>query len=457
MALEERAALLTARQNAAMPEGISGARKPTRLLWVAFGASVTILLASLYAMRPSNIGSDQEAETPVARVIASLNAAVTSSNAPSRASRVPRSASEAELLLFDAITALREGAINRAETTVNSLLQKHPNYQLAHLIRADILRARAGQPSHFAPGAPTNPQLAGLVTELQARVGKFSEPAIDGKRPEPFVQLAPQVRYALAVDASRSRLYVLENAPMGPRRVLDMYATIGASGSGKAKEGDKRTPVGVYNILSAIEQEKLTDFYGAGAFPLDYPNVLDKKSGKSGSGIWIHGVPKETFARAPRSSEGCIVVSNEDLKTLTPYIQPGSTQIAITESINWIPVAQVSKEEHALRKALESWRTDWESRDLNKYLDHYATNFFSDKVSSRDEWRVVRKSVTEEKSFIAVNLENLTIAQLPMPRDTMLVMFDQSYKSDTAQTTLRKRQYWQREGSRWKIIYEGNA
>jgi murein L,D-transpeptidase YafK len=457
MARDERAALLTARQNATMPEGISGPRKPTRLLWVAFGASVTILLASLYAMWPSNLGSDRETETPVARVIASLNAAVTSSSAPSRASRAPRSASEAELLLFDAITALREGAINRAETTVNNLLQKHPNYQLAHLIRADILRARAGQPSHFAPGAPTNPQLAGLVTELQARVGKFSEPAIDGKRPEPFVQLAPQVRYALAVDASRSRLYVLENAPMGPRRVLDMYATIGASGSGKAKEGDKRTPVGVYNILNAIEQDKLTDFYGAGAFPLDYPNVLDKKSGKSGSGIWIHGVPKETFARAPRSSEGCIVVSNEDLKTLTPYIQPGFTQIAITESINWIPVAQVSKEEHALRKALESWRTDWESRDLNKYLDHYATNFFSDKVSSRDEWRVVRKSVTEEKSFIAVNLENLTIAQLPMPRDTMLVMFDQSYKSDTAQTTLRKRQYWQREGSRWKIIYEGNA
>jgi murein L,D-transpeptidase YafK len=459
MAREERAALLTARQNANMPEGLAAPANRARFLWAGFGASVTVLLASLYAMAPSPplINGVSESATPVERVIASLTAVVTPTINSARIARAPRSASEAELLLFDAITALREGAINRAEATVNSLLLKHPNYQLAHLIRADILHVRAGKPSHFAPGAPSNPQLAGLVTELQARVGKFSEPAIDGKRPEPFVQLAPQVRYAIAVDASRSRLYVLENAPMGPRRVLDMYATIGASGSGKAKEGDKRTPVGVYNILNAIERDKLTDFYGEGAFPLDYPNVLDKKSGKSGSGIWIHGVPKETFARAPRSSEGCIVVSNEDLKTLTPYIQPGFTQIAIADAINWIPVAQVSKEEHALRKAIESWRTDWESRDLNKYLDHYAVNFFSDKVSSRDEWRVIRKSVTEEKSSIAVNLNNLTIAHLPMPQDTMLVMFDQSYKSDTAQTTLRKRQYWQREGSRWKIIYEGNA
>ncbi len=463
MAQSERAALLTVRPDGTLHESRQAPRKRTLFIWVGFAISIGILAATLAAtlaaMNAAKTAQSapEASNTTVSRVMASLNAVVSPTTSSARNNRPPRLHSEVESLLFDALAALREGSLNRAETVINTLLQKYPNYQLAHLIRADILRARAGQPSHIATGVSSNPQIAGLLTELQARVGKYSEPAIDGKRPEPFVQLAPQVRFAIAVDVSRSRLYVLENAPMGPRRVVDMYATIGASGVGKAKEGDKRTPVGVYNILNAIERDKLTDFYGEGAFPLDYPNVLDKKSGKSGHGIWIHGVPKETFARAPRSSEGCIVVSNEDLKALTPYIQPGYTQIAIAEAINWIPAAQVSQDEHALRKSIEKWRTDWESRDMNRYIDHYANTFFSDKVSSRDEWRIVRKSVTEEKNSITVNLNNLTIAHLPAPSDTMLVMFDQNYKSDTAHTTLRKRQYWQREGSRWKIIYEGNA
>jgi murein L,D-transpeptidase YafK len=472
MAQNERAALLTVFPSDAAPQSgsieisadaaspalnASSGKAARRDVWKALAVGVLIFFGvAAVALLPALIET-RDPEAAVERTVASIAAAVAPSSAPPARQIKPRSHSEAEALLFDAVNALHEGSLNRAEQKVNTLLARYPNYQLGHLIRADILRARAGKLTQVADGAPKSKELAGLLTELEARVGKYSEPAIDGKRPEPFVQLAPQVRYAIAVDASRSRLYVLENAPMGPRRVLDMYATIGASGSGKAKEGDKRTPVGVYNILNAIERDKLTDFYGDGAFPLDYPNVLDKRAGKSGSGIWIHGVPKETFARAPRSSEGCIVVSNEDLKTLTPYIQPGHTQIAIADAINWIPAAQVSKDEHALRKAIESWRTDWESRDMNRYIDHYATQFFSDKVSSREEWRVVRKSVTEDKASIRVDLNNLTIAHLPAPQDTMLVMFDQNYKSDTAQTTLRKRQYWQREGSRWKIIYEGNA
>ncbi len=454
----EQAALLRSRQNLSPLAGLNTDARRTKVVWLGLTVSVAILVASLYTIvSPQGAAPSEAPENPARRMIASISSMVHTTAPSERAARSPRTYAEAESLLFDAITALREGSLHRAESTVNVLLQKYPNYQLAHLIQADILRARAGQPTHIGQENSANPKLAGLLTELHARLGKYSEPAIDGKRPEPFVQLSPQVRFAIAVDVSRSRLYVLENAPMGPRRVMDMYATIGASGSGKAKEGDKRTPVGVYNILSAIERDKLSDFYGEGAFPLDYPNVLDRRAGKSGFGIWIHGVPKETFARAPRSSEGCIVISNEDLKTLTPYIQPGSTQIAIADSINWVPAAQVSKEEHGLRRAIESWRIDWESRDLNRYIDHYANTFFSDKVSSLDEWRVVRRSVTEQKNSVAVNLNNLTIAQLPSSQDIVLVMFDQSYKSDTAETTMRKRQYWQRDGVRWKIIYEGNA
>jgi murein L,D-transpeptidase YafK len=355
------------------------------------------------------------------------------------------------------VLAMRAGEINRAEAVVAKLLLRQPNYQLAHLLRADILQTRAGKPTVVGAKSGQRPEMAELVKELEARVAKLNEPAIDGRRPDMFVQLAPQVRFALAVDASRSRLYVLENAPMGPRRVLDVYATIGKSGSGKVKEGDKRTPTGVYLLQSQLDRTKLTDFYGEGAFALDYPNVLDKRAGRDGSGIWLHGVPKESFVRPPRSSDGCIVVSNDDLKLLTPYIQPGQTQIAIAEAIRWIPAAQVSDVELSLRKSLEQWRLDWESRNHPRYMAHYASDFFSDKVSSREAWEISRRSVTEQKTSVSVKLDNLTIAQIPNESETVMVMFDQRYKSDSADTTLKKRQFWQRDGKQWKIIYEGNA
>jgi murein L,D-transpeptidase YafK len=62
-----------------------------------------------------------------------------------------------------------------------------------------------------------------------------------------------------------------------------------------------------------MPQDKLTDFYGSGAFPINYPNEWDRIRGRNGYGIWLHGTPRDTYSRPPRASDGCIVLSNEDL------------------------------------------------------------------------------------------------------------------------------------------------
>jgi murein L,D-transpeptidase YafK len=194
---------------------------------------------------------------------------------------------------------------------------------------------------------------------------------------------------------------------------------------------------------------------------LDYPNVLDKRAGRDGFGIWLHGVSKDNFVRPPQSSDGCIVVSNSDLKLLTPFIQPGKTQIAISDAIRWVPTTQVTPSEMSLRQTIDQWRKDWESRSHESYMKHYARDFFSDRVGDLDAWREQRRSVTELKSQVSVNIDNLTIAHIPnhgeAAGETAMVTFDQKYKSEAADTKLRKRQYWQRDGARWKIIYEGNV
>ncbi len=369
----------------------------------------------------------------------------------------PSTHSEAEALLFESVLAMRRGALKEAETIVNRLLERNPNYQLAHLIRADILQARARGLSKIGQGAKNSPALQGLVSELEARMSKFSEPTLEGRTPDAFVALSPQVRYALALDTSRARLYVLENTRDGPRHVLDLYATIGASGSGKTKQGDKRTPIGVYTLTESLDKSRLGDFYGEGAYLLDYPNPLDKKAGRDGYGIWIHGVAKENYVRPPKASDGCIVIANADLKLLAPYIIAGKTPIAIAETINWVEPKSTQASAAAVRTAVEKWRTDWESRDMNRYLDHYASDFFSENIDTLGAWRERRRPFTEQRRSVEVQVSDVSITRVPNVADTMMVTFDQSYKGDALQNTLRKRQYWQRVGERWKIIYEGNA
>ena len=83
----------------------------------------------------------------------------------------------------------------------------------------------------------------------------------------------------LVVDSRRSRLYVFANASGRPKLVADYYVTLGKNGIDKAREGDQKTPVGVYHVTANLPRNKLTDFYGAGAFPINYPNEWDSASG----------------------------------------------------------------------------------------------------------------------------------------------------------------------------------
>ena len=39
----------------------------------------------------------------------------------------------------------------------------------------------------------------------------------------------------------------------------------------------------------------------------------------------------------------------------------------------------------------------------------------------------------------------------------VVVTFDQDYRSNNLSNVMSKRQYWIREGGRWRIVYEGSA
>jgi hypothetical protein len=109
--------------------------------------------------------------------------------------------------------------------------------------------------------------------------------------PRYLLQMQPDQKHAIVVDTQRSRLYLYENDVANggrPRFVADYYITQGKLGAEKLAEGDKKTPVGVYHVTANLPRQKLTDLYGNGAFPINYPNEWDRRQGRGGSGIWLH-------------------------------------------------------------------------------------------------------------------------------------------------------------------------
>ena len=356
--------------------------------------------------------------------------------------------------VFQSIEANR---LDEALQRVDALIREYPNFRLAHLVRGDLLLARAKPLETFGNVAKTVPteKIDGLREEALARLRAARSRPGEDRLPRYVLQLHPEQKHVLVVDSRSSRLYVFGNDKGMPRLVADYYVTLGKNGMEKTREGDQKTPIGVYHVTANLPRKKLTDFYGSGAFPINYPNEWDRRQGRNGSGIWLHGVPSAVYARPPRASDGCIVLSNPDLLSVGQHVQVGLTPVIIADEVEWADAASVAADRAALAGALEQWRADWQSRDTARYLAHYSSRFASKEGQNYQGWAEHKRKVNGAKKWIKVGLGRVAMFRYPRERDFVVVTFDQDYKSDGLSNVMKKRQYWVKEGSTWKIIYEG--
>ena len=364
---------------------------------------------------------------------------------------------DVEVALVGIFNAIHANRLGEAMARTEALIAARPNYRLAHLIKGDLLLARGGpiRTMGAAPNAPPE-RVRDLREEALARVAAYRQrPPRDGI-PRYLLQLRPDQKYAVVVDTKKSRLYVYENDRGKPRFVADYYITHGKMGVEKLREGDQRTPLGVYHVTASVPKTKLADLYGDGAFPINYPNQWDRRHGRGGSGIWLHGTPSDTFVRGPRASDGCVVLSNQDLRSVAHLIQVGLTPVIISDQVEWLSLDGWNNERQALLAAIEKWRRDWESRDVNAYLKHYARDFQSEGIDLA-AWAQRKRQVNAGKVWVKVALSNISMLRYPGKEDMVVVTFDQDYKSNNLENTMKKRTYWLKEGSQWKIVDESAA
>jgi murein L,D-transpeptidase YafK len=363
----------------------------------------------------------------------------------------PAFANEVEGALVRAIVGLRESGLRHAMGEIDRALLRTPNYRLAHLVKGDMLMARAGRPVAFASLDANAASMAPLQDEARVRMQRF----LDGPRvdylPAPVLQLAASQPHVLLIDTSRSRLFVYANDLGRPRYVTDFYISLGKMGVDKSREGDQKTPLGVYTITS--KRIKLPDFYGPGAYPIDYPNDWDRLQGRKGYGIWLHGSPSETYARPPWATDGCVVLSNDDLARLARFVDVTRTPVIIGKAIEWHDPNRWEDERAAFLAAFTRWRRDWESLDANRYLSHYSAGFRSE---SRDlaAWKAQKRRVNAGKKWIKVGIDAMSTFAYPGDRAMMMVTYEQDYRSSNLSNRTKKRQYWVREGRDWRILHE---
>ena len=358
--------------------------------------------------------------------------------------------------LAKTLQAINDNRLDAALHEVNTLLRSNPDFKLAHLVKGDLLMARAGeiQGMGSASQAPQD-KIEDLRDEARVRLMRVLSQDDKKLAPRFLWQMNPQQKYALVVDTSRSTLFVYENVDGEPRYVTDFYVTIGKLGTDKYSEGDQRTPLGVYFVQADLPRDKLADLYGSGAFPLDYPNEWDRRNNRTGSGIWLHGTQSGTYSRPPRASNGCVVLANDDLDKVSRYLQIGVTPVIISDRIAWLD-EQVRTERAALQQQIEQWRSDWASLDTQAYLRHYARDFASG-GSDYEAWAKQKQQVNAAKSWIKVGLSNVSMFTYPNRPDLVVVNFEQDYSSSNLSNKMKKRQYWMKQDGRWQIVYEGAA
>jgi murein L,D-transpeptidase YafK len=253
----------------------------------------------------------------------------------------------------------------------------------------------------------------------------------------------------LSVDKSslKADLRTWPDEPGEARTLESFKIAIGKAEGDKEREGDNKTPEGIYFAQEQIGA--LPAKYGPRAIPLNFPNHLDRTSGKTGRGIWLHGVDDDGRIQAAKVTEGCVAFYNSDIQRISQFLKPHQGIIAIARDASEINrKGDIEK----VRDLSVQWAKAWADRDLDGYIGFYHDKF-SSAGRSKTAYRNYKKSVFGSYKTMTVKLDTFRV--ITHPKYALTIM-NQDFRGDRRFVSAgRKLLYWQPDASgQWKIVYE---
>jgi hypothetical protein len=368
-------------------------------------------------------------------------AAVTPSADEDKLRGLVASADGPEGRLIAAYVALGAGDGRKAFELTQDLVREHPEFALAQLLYGDLLATRAGVPSSFGQDGQAAPSAAderrkALHDEALRRLAALRERPPAGKVPAEFALLPASIRHAVAVDASRSRLYLFTNGPQGLKFERDVYVSIGKQGMAKQVEGDKRTPLGVYWITASVPDTQLDERFGKAALRFNYPNAFDRLRGRTGFGLYLHGVPSNVMNHVPWATDGCVAMSNADVTQLQKILDLDSTPVVIARELNWVAPQDAQQSAAEFRPAYAAWDNARRSADVKDLEAWYDANVPAPRETLQD---------TRERDDVSF------VAWYGDAAPMMIVTARR--KAAPGEETYR--QYWVQRNGQWRILFDG--
>ena len=300
---------------------------------------------------------------------------------------------------------------------------------------------------------------ASVPLGLLILVGTVSHPAAaSGSWPAWLLAFPEPMDAVLVADTSSATLYRYYRSDAGELLAEPHYMSIGRNGVGKRRAGDRLTPIGVYFVTEQLDTRGLNEKYGITAFPIDYPNTIDRRLGRTGDGIWIHGVTPGGGQRPVRDTDGCIALPNEQLAELAPRLKPGTTPVIIVREM-----AYASREDNEalaaeLKRALERWRSAQVEGDLQSYFASYGEDF-EYRGLSRDDWQNLRLARADGSTYTELEIHRLIALAEPGDNTLFVTRFDlRGIRGNGQPLKISKRLYWRRDsGGDFVIVAEDNG
>ena len=230
----------------------------------------------------------------------------------------------------------------------------------------------------------------------------------------------------------------------GDKTPFSFPSTTGQVDGDKVTEGDLKTPEGVYFIIEKIPYRVDFALYGDIAYPLNYPNPVDRLDGKTGHGIWIHGRGKEFLLK---DTEGCVALENPNITAMSAHLKDGlpvliGKRIDIAAEENEALKVQQTELYTEIETFVNGWADSWSTKS-NKFFDFYDKKSFE--KSSGVNFADFQKN--KERLFSLYNwieVAPLNIQILPA-KNYYVVWFDQLYRTGMFESVVHKRLYLKRD------------
>lgn len=138
-----------------------------------------------------------------------------------------------------------------------------------------------------------------------------------------------------------------------------------------------------------------------------------------------------------------------DFDSLSAGLRPWRTTCVLADSVAELEPAMLA----AVRDALQTWRSAWEQRRLGDYVVNYSQTFVPQSDPDFAHWRARKQRLFASAGSITVEIVSPSVFFTDNGA-TVIMLFDQRYRSDTTTRHDVKALRWQREAGAWRITAE---